>query len=84
MKQLEVTPLIDELSENLAEHIDDESFQGRHPLSRAPSHRHYEHTIRLLIAQNFLGEEAVEGLIDHLMIAPQIDAAVRSESSIAN
>jgi hypothetical protein len=31
MKQLEVTPLIDELSENLDEHIEDEFFQGRDP-----------------------------------------------------
>jgi hypothetical protein len=41
-------------------------------------------TIRLLIAQNFLREEAIEGLIEHLMIALQIYAAVRGESSIAH
>jgi hypothetical protein len=31
MRKLEVTPLIDELSENLVEHIEDEFFQGRDP-----------------------------------------------------
>jgi hypothetical protein len=74
MRKLEVTPLIDELSENLAEHIEDEFFQGRDPLV-------IMNTIRLLIVQNFLGEEAIEGLIEHLMIALQIYAAVRGEGS---
>jgi hypothetical protein len=62
MSQLDAE-LIDELSENLAEDIDDQFFQGRDPIV----------IIRLLIVQNFLGEDAIQRLIEDLTIGLHLD-----------
>jgi hypothetical protein len=73
MSKLHATP-IDELSENLAEHIDEQFFRVRDPIV-------IMNTIRLLIIRNFLGEEAIQSLIKDLTIALQIYAKIACQSS---
>jgi hypothetical protein len=73
----QVTPEIDELSERLVEVITDEFLYGHDPTV-------IKNTIRMLIVRNFLGEEAIQDLIEDLDIFLQIYALVERENSDAS
>lgn len=73
----QITHEIDELSERLAEIITDEFLHGRDPIV-------ISNVITMLIAKNFLGEEAIQDLIEDLHTFLQIYALVERESSDAS